>query len=190
MRGRHYSWGTVEGEYGGASVLRPAGSPGRLQVNRTQLVTWGRALVSEVLGVKGGVLGLQTARRQVCTGSSLTLTGPPRPPSGEPTSLRFPEPATDVGADTSARPEGGDARPALRGLPGPLPPEPGPAWGTRSSQPQVRDEADSQVLPRPGPQHPDLSPSLFPPTLLTAVTSRTRPRLLEPKVVPGPASWS
>lgn len=45
-------------------ALRPTGSPGRLQVNRTQLVTLGRALVSEVLGVKGGVLGLQTARLQ------------------------------------------------------------------------------------------------------------------------------
>nr|XP_020740350.1 septin-1 isoform X3 [Odocoileus virginianus texanus] len=37
--------------------------------------------------------------------------------------------------DTLAGPEGGDTRPALRGLPGPLPTEPGPAWGAGSSQP-------------------------------------------------------
>ncbi|XP_055154835.1 septin-1 isoform X3 [Symphalangus syndactylus] len=91
VRGRRYSWGTVE--------------------DPTLRVGWTR--------------------------NSLTFAGPRRAPSsGEPTSLRFPEPATDAGADTPAGPERGDARSALRGLPGPLPTEPGPAWGSRSSQPQ------------------------------------------------------
>lgn len=95
----------------------------------------GKVLVPGVLGAQRGVLG---SRPDL---SSLTLAGPP--PSGEPTSLRFPEPATDARADTPAGPEGGDTRPALRGLPGPLPTEPGPARGAGSSQPEVRASADS-----------------------------------------------
>lgn len=60
------------------------------------------------------------------------------PSSGEPTSLRFPEPEADVGADPPSGLERGDPRSALRGLPGSLPTESGSTWGPGSSQPQVR----------------------------------------------------
>lgn len=45
----------------------------------------------------------------------------------------------------------------------------------------MRIEVDSQVLPGPGPHELDLIPSLFPSTLLMALTARTWPRLLEPQ---------